>query len=304
MKRAMSEKLYVVLLCFALAAAIPVLAAAEAPEGDASGQAPAAESVMPEVEEAAADEALEKRKKIVAEAATAIAETEKALAALEEEKPEEALKALELATGKLELILARDPELALAPVDVAVVTYDLAAEAETIEETIDKAEEHLEDGEVQEARVLVGNLASEIVVQSTNIPLATYPDAIKAVTPLIDKGEIDEAKAGLQSALNTLVVATEAVIPLPMLRAEQLLQEAEALAENEARTDEENERLAELLDAARSELKIGELLGYGSEESFEAIYEQLDKIEEKTASGKAGEGWFDKIKRQIAGFFE
>lgn len=194
--------------------------------------------------------------------------------------------------------------MALAPVDVAVVTYDLAAEAETNEEMIDEAEELLEDGKVQEVRALVGSLASELVVQSTNIPLATYPDAIKAVTPLIDEGRIGEAKAGLQSALNTLVVATEAVIPLPILRAEQLLEEAAALAENEGRTDEENERLAELLEEARSELKVGELLDYGSKESFEAVYEQLDTLEEKTAGGRAGEGWFDKIQRQIAGFFE
>ena len=35
------------------------------------------------------------------------------------------------------------------------------------------------------------------------IPLATYPAAIKAVAPLIDAGHMEEAKAALEAALNT-----------------------------------------------------------------------------------------------------
>jgi hypothetical protein len=52
------------------------------------------------------------------------------------------------------------------------------------------------------------------------------------------------------------------------------------------RSSEKNERLAELLDEARNQLKVGELLAYGTQESFEAMYEQLAKIEENTADGK------------------
>ena len=143
----------------------------------------------------------------------------------------EVLAALEQATGKLELILARDPGLALAPVDLEVVTYDLLANPDTVKAMIHDAENYLEDGEIQKARPFVANLASEIQFRTTSIPLATYPSAIKAVTPLIDEGKLDEAKDALQSALNTLVVSTDEVVPLPKLRAEQMLKNAEALAE-------------------------------------------------------------------------
>lgn len=160
----------------------------------------------------------------------------------------------------------------------------------------------MKDGEIQKARPLVAKLASEIVLRTTNIPLATYPDAIKAVAPLIDEGKIEEAKSALQAALNTLVVTTDEVIPLPILRAEYLLGEAEALAENEERTPKDNERLADLLEGARKQLKMAELLGYGTKESFQAMYEQLDKIEKKTIGGKGGKRWFDKIKQQISEF--
>jgi len=263
-------------------------------------QSEAAESVQPEIDKQSTDKAAEKRKNILADASAALDETEKALKALNEDRPKDALAALEKATGKLELILARDPGLALAPVNLEVVTYDLLANPDTVKAMIHDAENYLEDGEIQRARPLVANLASEIQFRTTSIPLASYPDAIKVVTPLIDQGRLDEAKAALQSALNTLVVSTDEVVPLPKLRAEKMLKSAEALAENEERTDKDNETLAGLLSGARNQLKMAELLGYGGKESFAPMYQQLDQIEAKTSGGKGGKGWFDKIRQQLS----
>ena len=181
-----------------------------------------------------------------------------------------------------------------------MVTYDLLANPDTVKAMIHDAENYFEDGEIQRARPLVANLASEIQFRTTSIPLASYPSAIKAVTPLIDEGKLDEAKAALQSALNTLVVSTDEIVPLPKLRAEQMLKSAETLAENEERTDKDNEALAGLLLGARNQLKMAELLGYGTKKSYEPMCEQLDKIEAKTFGGKSGKGWFDKIKQQLS----
>jgi hypothetical protein len=184
-----------------------------------------------------------------------------------------------------------------------VVTHDLLASPDTVKAIIHDAENYLEDGEIQKARPLVANLASEIVISSTSIPLATYPAAIKAIAPLIDEGRLDEARAGLQAALNTLVVTTDEVIPLPVVRAQQLLMKAESLAENQERTVKENENLTDMLAAARVQLNMAELLGYGSKKSFMPLYEQLDMIEDKIAGGKGGKGWFDKIKQQVLELF-
>jgi hypothetical protein len=48
---------------------------------------------------------------------------------------------------------------------------------------------------------------------------------------------------------------------------------------------------------------MAELLGYGTKRSFKPMYEQLDHIENKTASGKGGKGWFDSIKQQLSQLF-
>ncbi|AOH37106.2 hypothetical protein BGP89_12735 [Luteimonas sp. JM171] len=93
---------------------------------------------------------------------------------------------------------------------------------------------------------------------------------------------------------------TTDVIPLPVLRAEILLRNAEALAENKERTDKDNKTLANQLAEARNQLKMAELLGYGNKKAFKPMYEQIDQIEEKTADGKSGKSWFDKIKQQLS----
>ena len=262
-------------------------------------QPQANQSVQPKVDKKTADAAAEKRKFLLSDAQSAIAETRKALQALEDKKEREAVDALAVATGKLELVLARNPQLALAPVETEVVTLDILSNRDTVKAVIKEAKENLSDGEIQKARLLLTNLASEVQLRTTNIPLATYPAAIKAITPLIDAGKTDEAKAKLQATLNTLVITTEA-IPLPKLRAESLLKEAQTLAEKKDRSKEENDKLAKHLDAAREQLQMAELLGYGKKKDYQPMYEQLDEINKKSAEGKSGMGWFDKLKKQLS----
>lgn len=233
------------------------------------------------------------------EAIDALSATKDALKSLEEERIEDALDALATTIGRLELIVAREPSLMLAPTDVAVVERDVLGSREAIRDAIRRAEDALDEGRIQDARRILRGLGSEIVLSVTNLPLATYPDAIKRIAPLIDEGEIAEAKAGLQAALNTLVV-TEHVLPLPVLRAEALLDRAEELAEQEDRSDEDNDTLTNSLSAVRNQLEMAELLGYGDSGDFEELYAQIDRIKERTEGGRSGEGLFDNIKNSMS----
>jgi tetratricopeptide (TPR) repeat protein len=278
------------------------LAPASAVPDKAEEKSAQSKAVQTEVDQASADKAAGQRDKIVEEAVTALAETEKALKALNDGKTDEALKALEKATGKLELILARDPGLALVPVSVDMVTYDLYADVDTVKAVIKEAGEALDEGRVQQARRLMSSLASEVVINTTNIPLATYPDAIKAISPLLDKGETEKAKAALQAALNTLVVTTD-VVPLPLLRSQYMLARAEKLAEKKERSEEDDKALNDLLQAADQELKLAEVLGYGSRQDFKPLHEQIGIIREKATGGNSGKGWFDELKKRLSDLF-
>ena len=258
--------------------------------------------VQPEVQKETDSQAADKRKQVLDEAVSALALTKSALAALDGKDAARALATLAEVTGKLELIVAREPTLALAPVDVRTIVHDLFANTDTIEAMTDEALDALKHGEVQQARHVLALLASEIVIAVTNIPLASYPAAVKSVVPLIDQGKIEEAKAALQAALSTLV-ETRSVHPLPALRARLLLKRAEPLVEDGQRSEASNERLETLWNEARQQLEMAELLGYGKRKDIESMYDELKKIKQKTGGGGGGKGWLDEVKAKLSRLF-
>lgn len=110
---------------------------------------PHPKAALPQVDDKVARKAAEKRAKLAQDAITALAKTHEALILLDAKKNKQALAALELASGKLELVLARDAKLALAPVDVRVITHDIHANVETVKKAVKLSRELLGDGEVQ-----------------------------------------------------------------------------------------------------------------------------------------------------------
>ncbi len=280
-------------LCLASALLAAPLMAAESPKAKAEAQ-PQKEAVQQQVDKRAADE----REKIIQEAIAAVSRTSRAIGALDKGDKDQALEELATAIGKLELITTAYPELALAPLDVRLITHDLAGSVEDVKKAIAKARDLLDDGRVQDARLLLRDLASEVVIRTVNVPLATYPDAIKAVVPLIKDGKVKEAKAALATALSTLVVVDHG-IPLPVLRAEAALADAKALAANAKRKPEEAKKLADLLAAARGQLQLAEVLGYGEKDAFKPFYEDIAAIEKATKGGGTEQGLFDSLKKRF-----
>lgn len=262
------------------------------------------QQVQKDVDRKMAKKANGKYSEVTKEALAAIAETGKALNALSAKKPDTkaALAALEKSTGKLELLLVREPDLALAPIDVAVETHDLLVSPEMIKSLISDARDFLKDGDIQNARQILNTLVSEIDFNITSIPLATYPVATKAAAVLIEDGKIEQAKKALRAQLDTLVVSKE-IIPLPVMRAALLLEKVEALVENGKRTGDDNKKLTNLLNEAKTQLKMGELLGYGKHSDYKKIHKQIKKLEKKIAKDKSGKGWFDSIKKQLSDLF-
>lgn len=234
------------------------------------------------------------RSKMIAEAVTALQETQNALLAIDRNQRHQALEALARATGKLEILLAREPRLALAPVDVTVITRDVVGNQRTLETVRERAEEALEKGRLQDARRLISDLASETALQVSHLPLATYPAALKSAAAQLERNQSELAKATLQAALNTVVVQ-ETIFPLPLHRAEINLKQAKRLAEKSGRTETESRTLASLLDRARQEIRFGQALGYGADGEMQQLLAEVDQIEAKTRDRKSGRGFFDRI---------
>ena len=273
--------------------------AADRPQGEA--RSAESKSVDPAVESELERMAAEKRAALLQDAQSALEETRNALAALDKGDSKSALAALERVTGKLDLVVARDSKMALAPVRVDTTIFDLYTTLDTIKTVVSQAKDDLSGNRVQHARHLVSDLASEADFHVTKIPLATYPAMIRAVAPLIDAGKIEEAKAALYSALNTLVVETY-IVPLPKVRAEAMIAAADRLARQKDRNQEDNSKLSALLGATRHEIQLAETLGYGTKDSYRTLYTQMDEIEKKTENGQSGKGIFEKLRNSLKSF--
>lgn len=258
----------------------------------------AAAKVEKQVKSDTRKEAGIKRETIVKEAVMALDQTGKAIEALKNKKKQEALDALAMAAGKLEIVLAREPQMANAPIDVRVEEFDLYASVDTVKKAVKAAEDLLEDGEVQQARAILADLASEIDLVITSLPLAAYTDTIKDVAKLVDDEKYEEATQSLYELLSTMVI-TRNVIPLPLLRAEMLLDKADKLAVKEGRSEQENKDLKTLLDDAENQIGMAEALGYGKKDDFKSFHAQLKEIRKKTRDGKFGSGFVDGLKNSL-----
>ncbi len=259
--------------------------------------------VEKEVKERINEKIDQKRVTIIKEAVAALEQTKKAIEALKKKDKQAAINALALVTGKLEVVIAMDPEIANAPIDVRMEQFDLYATVDDIRKAVKTAEDLLEDGEVQQARRLLSGLASEIDIVVTSLPLKGYAEGIKAVAKLVDEDKFEEAIDGLYELLSTTVI-TRHIIPLPILRVEELLKKAEKLAETKGRTDEQNKELSNLLDKAVIQLEMAEALGYGDKKEYKEFYRQIKKIRKKTEGGKFGSGIFDELKGSLRNFKE
>ena len=232
------------------------------------------------------------------EAIVAIEETRKAIAAIEQGKTQEAIQALERATGKIDILVAQYPELALVPVSTQVDVIDVAPlDFDAIERIRNQIKRAVDAEDFPAARELLSNLISEIRTTTLNLPLATYPDAMKQAARLLNDRQTEQAQSVLQSAISTLIV-TEQSRPLPLIESHTKLVGALAVA------DLDRDDAQQLLEEACSQLKLAQELGYARhdreyaelDQAIKDIEQQL-KANEKTASA------FAKLQDKFSSFF-
>lgn len=241
----------------------------------------------------------EKIQTLINEAKGALSATRQALLSLENNDTKAAKVQLEDVLTKLDILLLEHPAMVLVPADVEVEVLDYEGDAKTLETAVKQADNLLDSGQLQSARRILTDLASELRTTTISIPLGTFPTAIKGAIAQIDAEKIDDAKALLEDVLNTLVEETE-VTPLPVLRAETLLSKASEVEHKEDMTKAESR--AEVLKythEAKDELKIAELLGYGNKDDFFLLYNVIDDLKSEMHTEKSAATW-EKIKKAFA----
>lgn len=241
----------------------------------------------------------ERQQQIEHEALEALAGTEHALVALRKSEPQKALALLQDVSGKLDILLAKHPGVGLLPAEIDARVYDFDADVKQVEKIVDAADDLLEDSRVQDARKILNQLISEIRISTLSIPLGSFPAAIKEAVRLIDQGKTKDAEKALNDTLNTLVETVE-IMPLPVLKAEELLTQASELEHKSDLTKESSRtEILILADAAKDKLKLAEVLGYGSADDYKQLYDAIDEIKDVIHTEKSAALW-NKIKTSFS----
>ena len=253
----------------------------------------------PNIEKQRKDAEQQAQKTLDTEAVAAIDETKKAIKAIAENKTDEALAVIERATGKINILLARNPATALIPVAAEVVVIDAAPlQVQAIKERAKAVAEAVSNKDYPTARVLLYGLTSELRVRIYNLPLATYPAALKEAARLLDQKKSKEANTVLLTALNTLV-AIDRVSPLPLILAQTDIDEAQALREKD------KDKAQQLLTSARNELERAKELGYaGNDPEYAALDKTIIDLEKQLKGNEDTASFFSSLKEKMASFFK
>jgi hypothetical protein len=216
--------------------------------------------------------------KLMVDAVEVIDATKEARKAIADSSFADAKAYIELGIGKAEALTALNPKLALAPIDFTIETNDLVTNISDIKAISEASEEALEDGKIQVARELLQGLRSELNIKEYKLPIATYPDALKAALVLAKDEKYEAANVLLNATLNTIVIENK-TIPLPILRAERMLEEVETLVNND---DFNKENVKLLLENAEYEINFSEALGYGrKDKEFNELYSAIKEVKKQ-----------------------
>jgi len=237
--------------------------------------------------------------KVIEEAVSAVVLTQNVIDALDKNDVEKAKRELEKAIGKLEIVLAHKDAPALLPIDSVITATEYMGDLKSIKETLSAVKKLLATKKVQEARRLLDTLQSEIDIVTVSLPLISYPQALRLSARYLNEGKIKEAGDVLKMALDTLV-RSETIIPLPLLKAQALIEAAQKVAKSD------KQQALKHLDAAKKELKIAEALGYtsGSDTTYKMLDDAIEAVEKEIRGKNRAEKLFEELMEKLKEFKE
>jgi hypothetical protein len=237
-------------------------------------------------------------KQLAKEAVDAGIATQIALKALANNQPKEALAALQVASGDLHLLLAREPALDQVPIDIKVQVLEGPHDLKVIKSLKNQLAGLINDAQFQDARPLLDSLVDEIRVTVTSLPLGTYLATIDQVMPLIAAGNLSEAKQELVKALDSVVYEQD-ITPLAIFRAEDKLNQAFQITQTTDLSKQENkDKISQLVNATNQDINVAEALGYGTKQDYEPLYKGMDTLKKSIGTTGFASEW-QKIKNVL-----
>ncbi|VAW13491.1 hypothetical protein MNBD_BACTEROID05-783 [hydrothermal vent metagenome] len=236
------------------------------------------DKVIKAVEKKKTQELDEESDKVVREALDGVILTKKAYQLLDQDKSSKAKEIIIQSLSKIDAAIEANQDVILLPIeaDVQVLmgVYDLSTAIGRKEAAL----ESLNLGNLQAARALLTPMVDEIDVEVVSIPIIAYKRKLNDALGYLENSKKWEARQSLKEALS-LFILTKEVLPIPLVEAEALIDEA-VITET---TDKQ--KAVELLEQANDALSLVAVLGYTTKEDKE-LWDQLRKENKKLSKFK------------------
>ena len=246
-----------------------------------------------------AEKTAQQNNQLITEAIDAIRNTQDALIYLNGKNIQKAKVSLKKAIGDLTDVLNMPNPPYLLPVDLNIEAYQFEGSIKTIKKAVTQAKILVEQNKLPEAREILNNLRDEIVIKTTNLPLATYPAALNLAIKYINEGKIKNAQDVLNMALSTLV-QVNTIIPIPLIKAQALITQASKIVKKDSK------QALKYLDEAKHQLILAETLGYTSKSdtTYKSLREAIENIEHEIKAHHKTAGLFERLIEKIKEFKE
>ena len=217
-----------------------------------------------------------------------------AMQSLQHKKVDEAKKQLKIATEKFDLALKNDPTLDIVPLDEQIAVFENLASSKEIQHRLTETQEFLIHYNLNEARAALAPLRDEMDIETVSLPMKVFPIATKDALKALNKGDTKAAMVIIAEAYNTFLIEN-AVIPLPLLKAQDLIADAASLDKSK------KEEATKLLDAAKEELERAHVLGYTSKHSpeYKALVKSIDAVKKEIKGKNVVVKLYDKLKEDF-----
>ncbi len=233
-------------------------------------------------------------KKAPKEIVEGLTKTLKAIEALQKNDTKSAQKYLDEASALFDKALKANPNLKLVPIANEIVVYEFAGTSQDVKKALDIAKGLIEKYETQVARAILIPMKDEIDIATEFIPMDLYPEATKKAAKLLKEGKKNEAIGALIDGLNT-IVTNIAVVPIPLLSAQDLVEKASKLDKNK------KDEVLKLLAAAKDELQKAVYLGYTKRHSkeYKSLSDEIAGIEKEVKGENKVEKLYEHIKNSF-----
>ena len=218
---------------------------------------------------------------------------------IENNKIDQAKTTLQNLIGSLEVYLTKNPDAALVPINVSYHQVETVDNIDTARAIAKAAHKAMEKGYYQAAKQILAGLTSEMIISTAYLPIVDYLQGLKVAAALLDENQVDKAMVVMQAALSRVVV-TDVTIPLPILKAEVMIDEA---ARIDAKDHKHVAQVVNLLDNAKYQIKLAEAMGYGKhDKEFKELYKAIKDLKKSVKAQANSQPAFNKLHKKLKNF--